>query len=90
MPTITWSDRKQVMEGPERIVSPTHPGPCCATQMETTGHPHYEARCSWQVRRCRVCGFTVRKIVQEFPDQVDCLDLRKRLVTYFSRLDLVE
>ena len=70
---------------PARIVSPVRPGPCCATGMTDIGTPQEEGRWVFQYRRCRTCGFTVRKILREIPDAAQLAELRVLLERTFIR-----
>ncbi len=87
MPTIvTYTDREPAANRyPQRIVSPSRPGPCCFSDMEEVGTARQEGRWVFQYRRCRQCGFTVRVILREIPDTVLAEQLRQILATAFVR-----
>ena len=70
---------------PNRIISPTHSGPCCFTDMEELGLPQEDERWVFQYRRCRVCGFTVRAIIREIPDAQLLAQIREDLANAFVR-----
>ncbi|MBP1776545.1 MAG: hypothetical protein H6Q86_2555 [candidate division NC10 bacterium] len=70
---------------PRRIVSPRKSGPCCFSDMELVGEPHFEGRWVFQYRRCRQCGFTVRVILRQVPDDVLMAEVRKEFATLFMR-----
>lgn len=58
---VEYTDRKRPLNTyPRRIISPTRPGPCCASHMRQIGRPFEEGNRTYTYRRCRVCGFTVR------------------------------
>ena len=83
---VTYTDREPARnQYPQRIVSPSRPGPCCFTDMEEVGAARQEGRWVFQYRRCRQCGFTVRVIVREIPDAVRAEELRQILVRAFVR-----
>ena len=87
MPTIVTYTNEQppLNQFPERIISPTHSGPCCFFAMEALGTVYREARWEYAYRRCRTCGFTVRVIVRYLPDSVEIATLQKLFATVFSR-----
>ncbi len=87
MPTIVeYTDaRSPRNEYPDRIVSPLQAGPCCFTDMENVGVPAVEGRWRYQYRRCRVCGFTVRVIIQELPDADAIASLRATFRVLLNR-----
>ena len=70
---------------PERIVSPSHSGPCCFSDMEEIGTSRQEAGWVYGYKRCRTCGFTVRVILRQIPDAVLLADLRRTLANAFQR-----
>ncbi len=70
---------------PERIISPTRSGPCCFTDMEGVGPARQDGHWECQYKRCRSCGFTVRVIVREVPDEGLIRDLRRTLMQSFIR-----
>jgi hypothetical protein len=70
---------------PHRIVSPVRPKACCATGMVDIGTPQEAGRWVFQYRRCRTCGFTVRKILREIPDADQLAELRVLLERTFIR-----
>jgi len=70
---------------PERIISPSHSGPCCFTEMEEIGASQQDSRWVFQYKRCRNCGFAVRVIVRELPNEALIKDLKNILATAFVR-----
>ncbi len=70
---------------PTRIVSPSHSGPCCFTEMEEIGASQEDSRWVFQYRRCKNCGFAVRVIVRELPNEALIKDLKNILATAFVR-----
>ena len=70
---------------PKRIVSPRLSGPCCFSNMRMIGRPQREGCWLFQYRRCRSCGFTVRVILRQIPDDTLIAELRKTLSTSFRR-----
>ncbi|HTU00980.1 MAG TPA: hypothetical protein VMG58_04155 [Candidatus Sulfotelmatobacter sp.] len=87
MPTIVeYTDRKRAANRyPRRIVSPPHSSPCCFTTMEEVGQEEQEGRWVYRYRRCTTCGYTVRLIVRQLPDEELIAVLRKVLATSFVR-----
>jgi len=87
MPTIVeYTNQKQADNRyPERIVSPTHSSSCCFSTMEDVGQDEREGRWVYRYRRCPSCGYTVRVIVRQLPDQALIAELRKILATSFVR-----
>jgi hypothetical protein len=72
---------------PARIVSPTRSGPCCFSDMEPLGEAHRDGQWVYQYKRCRSCGYAVRLIVRQVPDEALLVELRKTLAVAFSRND---
>ncbi len=70
---------------PTRIISPSRSGPCCFTDMEEIGDLHREARWEYVYGRCRKCGFAVRVIVRQLPDDALVGELQKILAVSFQR-----
>ena len=70
---------------PRRIVSPRKSGPCCFSDMELVGEPHAEGRSVFQYRRCRSCGFTVRVILRQLPDDAMMAAVRREFAALFMR-----
>jgi hypothetical protein len=70
---------------PERIVSPSHSGPCCFSDMDEIGASRHEGRWVYGYKCCRTCGFTVRVILHQVPDAILLADLRRTLATAFQR-----
>ena len=81
MPTIVeYTDARSPQNRyPERIVSPPRQGACCSREMEPVGTPEAEGRVTYQYRRCRRCGFTVRAVVKLQADPQAFLALRLAL-----------
>ena len=72
-------------EYPARIVSPLRPAACCALSMVNVGDPEEENGWLFQYRRCPRCGFTVRRILREVPDEELLAELRRSLAHAFVR-----
>ncbi len=72
-------------EYPVRIVSPSRAAACCATSMVNVGDPEEENGGLFQYRRCPRCGFTVRRILREIPDEALLEQLRFTLAHSFVR-----
>lgn len=70
---------------PRRIVSPPQPAPCCFSDMEEIGEMVREGNWEFQYRRCRTCGFTVRVILRQIPDEALIENLRRHLATSLVR-----
>ena len=70
---------------PERIISPSHSSPCCFDDMEEVGSAQRDGHWEYQYKRCRKCGFTVRMILREIPDEALIEDLRRTLENSFQR-----
>jgi hypothetical protein len=70
---------------PRRIVSPRKSGLCCFSDMELVGESHSDGRWVFQDRRCRRCGFTVRVILREVPDNALMAEVRRAFATLFMR-----
>jgi len=70
---------------PRRIVSPRKSRPCCFSDMELVGEPHSEGRWVFQYRRCRRCGFTVRVILRQIPDDALMAEVRREFTALFMR-----
>ncbi len=87
MPTIVqYTDRKQPENHyPERIISPPQSGPCCFSDMEEIGEPLRDGNWEYVYKRCRTCGFTVRVMLRELPDEALVAELRKILAVSFQR-----
>ncbi len=85
---VEYTDQKPpTNQYPARIISPLRSGPCCFTKMEEIGTPEQDCRWLFQYRRCKECGFAVRVIVRELPDEALAAELRKTLETAFTRND---
>lgn len=87
MPTIVeYTDTKEPRnQYPARIISPSRSGACCFSDMQTIGEPQREGRWSYGYKRCRQCGFTVRVILREVPDEALITELRHILENSFLR-----
>jgi hypothetical protein len=71
---------------PDRIVSPSRPATCCAFNMVNVGGPEEERGWLFQYRRCLRCGFSVRRILREIPDEATLANLRRALARSFTRM----
>ncbi len=87
MPTIVeYTDQKRPQNlYPDRIISPPSAKPCCFSDMEEIGAIQRDGRWEYQYKRCRQCGFTVRLIRQELPDEALVSELRHILENSFQR-----
>ncbi len=87
MPTIVeYTDKKHPENRyPTRIVSPSHSGSCCFSDMEEIGTPQREGHWEYVYRRCKTCGFAVRVIVRELADEALIKELRNILEVSFQR-----
>jgi hypothetical protein len=87
MPTIVeYTDAKKPKnQYPKKIVSPVKSGPCCFTEMEEIGEPLQDGRWIYQYKRCKSCGFTLRTIVRELPNEALIKELRETLKNSFVR-----
>jgi hypothetical protein len=87
MPTIVeYTDTKfPVNQYPERIISPSRSGPCCLSETEEIGPVEHGDHWVYRYKRCRTCGFTVRVVLREIPDEALVASLRKALATAFQR-----
>lgn len=72
-------------EYPARIVSPPRAAACCAFNMVNVGDPEEENGWLFQYRRCQRCGFTVRRILREVPDEELLAELRRSFAHAFVR-----
>lgn len=70
---------------PRQIVSPRKSSPCCFSDMELVDEPHSEERWVFQYGRCRLCGFTVRVIPRQIPDDALMAEVRRECATVFVR-----
>jgi hypothetical protein len=83
---VEYTDRKPPKNlYPTRIISPLRSGPCCFTEMEEIGDAEEDTRWIFQYRRCKKCGFAVRVIVREIPNEALIADLKNILATAFVR-----
>ncbi|HSB69453.1 MAG TPA: hypothetical protein VLT62_08990 [Candidatus Methylomirabilis sp.] len=83
---VEYTDQKAPQNlYPERIISPSRSGPCCFSDMEEIGTSQAEGRWVYQYKRCRKCGFAVRVILRELPDESLVVELRQILATAFQR-----
>ena len=70
---------------PVRIISPPRSGPCCFSDMEEIGTSQQEGKWEYLYKRCRECGFTVRLILREIPDEALIGEVREILENAFQR-----
>lgn len=83
---VEYTDQKAPQNlYPERIISPSRSGSCCFSDMEEIGTSQEEGRWVYQYNRCRKCGFAVRVILRELPDESLVAELRQILATAFQR-----
>ena len=86
---VEYTDlRPPINRYPRRIVSPTHSAPCCVRHMEYIGDRREENDFFFRYRRCSVCGFTVRAILQLIPYERIVEDLGRRERVRFGRFNL--
>ncbi len=87
MPTIVEYTDKKTPENlyPRRIISPLRSGPCCFSDMEAIGDPEREGHWEYAYKRCRTCGFTVRVVLRELPNEALIGELRQLLEVSFQR-----
>ena len=71
---------------PDRIVSPPRPATCCTLNMEQIGEPLVEGSWLYHYKRCRQCGFSVRLVVKQLPDQ----QLFRTLQTIFREMSFAQ
>ncbi len=69
---------------PDRILSPSHPDSCCLLRMEQIGEPLVEGSWVYHYKRCRQCGFSVRVVVKQLPDD----HLFRSLRSFFQQLSV--
>ncbi len=85
---VEYTDRLPPLNGyPHRLISPTHPRPCCHRSMVFVSEELREGQIVFRYKRCLHCGYTVRHIVREVPDAALEASLRHDLAIEFSRLD---
>jgi len=83
---IEYTDTSRpASEYPRRIVSPSQSSQCCITHSVLVGMSETNCRFRYQYQRCSVCGFAVRRILQELPPIELITHLRESLGTLFSR-----
>ncbi len=83
---VEYTDKKAPQNlYPERIISPSRSAACCFSDMEEVGIPQQDGNWVYQYKRCRGCGFTVRVIVREIPNEALITELRQILATSFQR-----
>ncbi len=72
-------------EFPTRIVSPTKSSSCCFAQMDVLGDLQREGQWEYRYKRCRTCGYTVRFVLRELPNEALIQELRNILAVSFQR-----
>lgn len=79
MPTIVqYRDGEAPVNGyPDQIVSPRQGSACCVAGMEMLGDVLVEGTTTFQYKRCRHCGFTVRVILASVMDPAMLASVRK-------------
>ncbi len=83
---VEYTDQKRPQNlYPERIISPPRSGPCCFSDMQEIGGAQRDGKWEYQYKRCWKCGFTVRLILREIPDEALIADLREILGNAFQR-----
>ncbi len=83
---IEYTDRKKPENlYPARIISPSRPGPCCRSHMVEVGRRERDDQWAFRYKRCRQCGFTVRFVLERFPDPMLVADLRATFTKSFVR-----
>ncbi len=59
---VEYNPSKQAVNAyPRWIISPLFPSPCCTSEMEPVGRQLEEDGWPFFYKRCRVCGYTVRR-----------------------------
>ncbi len=85
---VEYTDRLAPLNAyPHRLISPTHPGPCCHCSMAFLSEELRDGQVVFRYKRCLQCGYTVRHILREVPDVALLAALRQELAVAFSRLD---
>lgn len=87
---VEYTDKKQAgivarKDGFFRIISPTHPGPCCSTHTEPIGELQREYDYEFVVVRCKRCGYTTKKILRPIPNEALLAEVRKDIANFGSR-----
>jgi hypothetical protein len=87
MPTIVeYTDTRPAENRyPTRILSPSRPSACCESGMEAVGKPYREGQWRLQYRRCRTCGYAVRRGLELIPNEGLFSALRRVMATAFVR-----
>jgi len=86
MTIVEYTDAKPPRnQYPARIISPSRSGPCCFSDMEDIGDTQRDGHWVFHYKRCRRCGFTVRVILREIPDEALIGELREILANSFVR-----
>ena len=68
---------------PVRVVSPSHSSSCCYGRMKALGKPMVEDLSLYEYRRCPACGFTVRMILRQLPDEAAAMQVRQTFKKHF-------
>ena len=65
---VQYDERRGTLNAyPDRIISPAHPGECCAAGMEQVGDVEEDGSWLFIYKRCRTCGYTVRHFLMLSP-----------------------
>jgi hypothetical protein len=89
MPTLVeYTDSTPALNAyPDRLISPTRPGPCCAGGMAFVSGELCEGLTVFRYKRCVRCGYTVRHIVRKVLSTALVDALRHELAIAFTRVD---
>jgi hypothetical protein len=83
---VEYTDHKEPQNlYPKRIISPARSKPCCFSDMEEMGTSQRDGKWEYLYKRCRQCGFTVRLILREIPDDALIREVRQILKNSFKR-----
>ncbi|HXZ44091.1 MAG TPA: hypothetical protein VEH53_04620 [archaeon] len=83
---VEYTDQKEPQNlYPKRIISPARSRSCCFSDMEEIGTSRRDGKWEYLYKRCRKCGFTVRLILREIPDEALIREVRQILENSFQR-----
>ena len=65
---VEYDERRTTLNAyPDRIISPPHPSECCFSGMEQVGDVEEDGNWLFIYKRCRTCGYTVRRFLMMSP-----------------------
>ncbi len=65
---VEYHERRGTLNAyPDRIISPPHPSECCSLRMEQVGDVEEDGSWLFVYKRCRTCGYTVRRFLMMSP-----------------------